>query len=95
MTISPTTYRTRPVTIEAVRFTSWTQAHEIARWCGGQAESNSESTDRAEVVYWVWVPSPDGCLQKALVGDYIVHSEGGFYPLRPYAFDALLEVDPS
>lgn len=88
--MTPTSYRKRPVEIEAARFTSGDSS--IASWCGGRYRRESKSSDPTDVAEWIDIPTLEGVV-RANVGDWIIRGVAGeFYPCKPDIFDATYEA---
>lgn len=76
-------FRKKPVVIEAVHFRLFSQAVEIARWCGGYVSGITETEIR--------IPTPKGEM-TAKCGDWIIKGvKGEFYPCKSDIFEQTYE----
>ena|SRR3990167_7664420 len=84
--MKPQKYRKRPIIIEAMRFNRWEDAKEIAKWCGGRAESSAKPSDPDDVASFLYIPTLEGVM-TAMMGDWIIRgAKGEFYPCKPDIF---------
>ena len=84
-----TTYRKKPVVIEAMQFTG-DNAAEVAAWCGGQIVSADCSGDGPP--YVVRIDTLEG-LMLAGRGDYVICGvQGEFYPIKDVIFRETYEA---
>lgn len=89
MSDKPTTYRKRPVVIEAMQFIG-ENAAEVAAWCGGLVESADCSGDGPP--YVVRIDTLEGSMLAGR-GDYVIRGvQGEHYPCRPDIFEATYEA---
>ena len=89
MSDKPTTYRKRPVEIEAMQLTS-SNATEVAAWRDGQTVSADCSGDGPP--YVVRIDTLEGSMIAGL-GDYVIRGvQGEFYPCKPDIFGATYEA---
>ena len=85
----PTTYRKRPVEIEAMQLASG-NATEVAAWCDGQTVSADCSGDGPP--YAVRIDTLEGSMLAGR-GDYVVCGvQGEFYPCREDIFAQTYEA---
>ena len=89
--VRPLKYRKKPVWVEAVRVGELTMS-EVARWCGGRAESEAKASDHTDVARWVTVPTIQPTKLRARIGDYIVKDDlGQFSVWKPEIFEVTFE----
>lgn len=85
------TYRKKPVVIEAQQFHGEANGAELARWCGGRLDEEAKASDPSDVWYGLRIPTLEG-LMTANVGDYIIKGvQGEFYPCKPDIFEQTYE----
>jgi len=84
----PKKYRKKPVIIEAMILTR-SNAHEVARWCGGRVDGRiceqDEYQDYQDLRY-LSIPTLEGVM-RAEFGEYVIRGVNGeFYPCKPDIF---------
>jgi hypothetical protein len=93
---SPSTYRKKPVEIQAMRLTDAPGvADDVAALCGGRAIREESPRDYTDVYIAVDIPTLEGVM-RASAGDYVIRGvQGEFYPCKPDIFRATYdEVSP-
>ncbi|MGN7969013.1 hypothetical protein [Microbacterium sp. 22296] len=82
MTTTPTTYRKKPVEIQAMHFETVLDGALIAEWAGGSNEASPHE---------VQIKTLEGTMTASL-GDYVIRGvQGEFYPCKPDIFAATYE----
>ena len=89
MSTTPTTYRKKPVEIEAVELTR-DNARDVAEWADGQRVSLVNPSTR-DSFYGVEIATLEGTM-RAVPGDFVIRGvQGEFYPCKPDIFAATYE----
>lgn len=84
------TFRKKPVVIEAVQFNGSNGA-AIAEWCGGRWLKRPKPSDPTDVHEFIQIPTLEGVM-VADVGDWIIRGVAGeFYPCKPETFETTYE----
>jgi hypothetical protein len=89
-----TTYRKKPVVIEAMQFNSGEDARAIAEWSGGRAVTHpgDPSSEHPTVMS---IDTLEGRM-SAVRGDWIIKGvKGEFYPCKPDIFEATYDSTTS
>ena len=90
MSITPKTYRKRPVTIEAMLYDGTPETCiPLHDWIGIEHGGTGENCDAG-----VYIDTLEGQMHVS-VGDYVIRGvEGEFYPCKPGIFAATYEESP-
>lgn len=86
----PQKFRKKPVVIEAVEVTGWTESEFvlIADWCGGNVVKVKIP---GHTQFAIDIPTLEGTM-RADLNDYIIKGvKGEFYPCKPDIFEATYE----
>jgi hypothetical protein len=89
ISMRPTQFVKTPEAVEGYKVTN-ENFEEVARWCGGAPESESEASDHTDVSVCVRVPSLGG-VQVASVGDYVyrIKANGRFETMNSIEFEKI------
>lgn len=89
MTTTPTTYRKKPVEIEAMQLTG-DNARDVAFWAQGRLVPGVDLKTN-EPTHQVDIVTLEGTM-RAIPGDYVIRGvQGEFYPCKPDIFAATYE----